>query len=98
MRVEREDVTRKEGFFYAAYDRFKKGKPLLTDMEKWPWDDPDGIDQKLADSELKNGVLAACRTWRLVEFNVVDLLECAIVNHIFPRKPQSLCRRFYSVS
>ncbi|SRR5260370_11414904 len=75
---------------YATYDRRKKGKPSLSDIDEWPWDDPDGIYRKLADSGLKKGILAAYRTWRLVEFIVADLLECAVVNHIFPGEPQAL--------
>jgi hypothetical protein len=91
MRVERDNVTREEVIrFYAAYDRRKKGQPPLSDLNAWPWDDPDGIERKLADSRLKVDVLAAYRTWRLVKFSVADLLECAIVNHIFPREPQAL--------
>jgi len=98
MRVERDSVTREEVIrFYARYDWGKKRKKenvdsLVSDIDNWPWNDPDCIDQKLDDSGLKKGVLAAYRTWKLVELDVVDLLECAIVNHIFPREPQALCR------
>ena len=91
MKVERDQVTREEVVrFYAAYDRRKKGRTPPLGIGAWPWDDPDGIDQKLADSGLKPGVLAAYRTWRLVEFGVADLLECAVVNHIFRGGPQAL--------
>jgi hypothetical protein len=44
----------------------------------------------LHDNGLKDGALAAYRLWKLVEVNVADLLECAVVNHIFPRKHQAL--------
>jgi hypothetical protein len=93
MRVEREDVTREEVIrFYVRYDwpqkKLKDVEP--PGMERWPWDDPNGIDQKLRDNELKEGVLSAYRKWNLVEFSVADLLECAVVNQIFPRKPQAL--------
>ena len=85
----REEVVR----FYVKYDwRKKKSELPLPNMEDWPWNDAAGIDQKLHDSGLKTGVLAAYLTWRLVEFSVADLLECAIVNHIFPREPQALSR------
>jgi hypothetical protein len=91
MRVKRDDVTREEVIrFYATYDRRKKGQPPVSDIDAWPWADPDGIDRQLAHSGLKKGVLAAYRTWRLVEFSVADLLECAVVNHIFPGEPQAL--------
>ena len=94
MTLERNDVTRKEMiFFYVEYDRRKKQPELpLPDMEGWRWDDPDEIDRKLAVNGLKKGVLAAYRTWRLVKFSVPDLLECAIVDHIFPGEPQALCQ------
>lgn len=92
MRIGRNGVAREEVIrFYATYERRKKeNKPPPSDIDAWPWNDPDGLDRKLRDSDLKEGVLAAYRLWRLGEFNVADLLECAVVNHIFPRKPQAL--------
>jgi hypothetical protein len=93
MRVKRDNVTREEVIrFYATYDRRKKGQPPLSDIAEWPWDDPNGIDCKLADNGLKAGVLAAYRTWSLVEFNIADLLECAIVKDVFPGQPRTLCQ------
>jgi hypothetical protein len=93
MTAERENVTREEVIrFYVRYDWSKK-KPKDVeppDMEKWPWNDPNGIDQKLRDNGLKDGVLAAYRKWKLVELSVADLLECAVVDSIFPREPQAL--------
>jgi hypothetical protein len=95
MTVEREGVTREEVIrFYVRYDWPKK-KPKDVeppDLEKWPWDDPNGIDQKLRDNGLKEGVLAAYRTWTFREFNIKDLLKCAVFNQIFPTDPQALSR------
>jgi hypothetical protein len=91
MRVEREAVTREDVVrFYVAYDRSRKGGPPLSDLDTWLWGDPGGIDRKLAENDLKDGVMAAYRTWRFVEFGVADLLECAVVNSIFPGEPQAL--------
>ena len=92
MRVGRNGVAREEVIrFYATYERRKKeNKPPPSDIDAWPWNDPDGLDRKLRDSDLKEGVLAAYRLWKFVEFKVADLLECAVVNHIFPRKPQAI--------
>lgn len=92
MIVLRDGVTREEVIrFYAAYDlRKKKGLPLPTDMDSWPWDDASGLDEKLRENQLKAGVLSAYRTWQLVRFGVEDLLNSAIVNHIFPGAPQAL--------
>jgi hypothetical protein len=93
MIIERHIVTREEVIrFYATYDRRKKGRSHLPDLDAWPWGDPDGLDRKLADNGLKEGVLAAYRTWKFVKLGVADLLECAVVNTIFPRKPQALCQ------
>jgi hypothetical protein len=91
MRVERNGVTREEVIRrYAVYDRRKKGLPPILDMDGWRWDDPDEIDKKLHACGLKCGVLAAYRDWACVEFGVADLLECAVVNHIFPGEPRAL--------
>jgi hypothetical protein len=92
MIVEREGVTREEVIrFYAAYDlRKKKGMPPPSDVGDWPWDDAVGLDRKLRENGLKSGVLAAYRTWQLVKFDSSDLLDCAIVDNIFPGAPQAL--------
>src|SRR5208282_114205 len=91
MRVERDNVTREEAIrFYVVYDCGKKNLNLSLDFDTWPWHNPEGLDEKLDENKLKNGVLAAYRTWKLVELGVADLLECAIVNHIFPKEPQVL--------
>jgi hypothetical protein len=93
VKVEKVDIAREEVIrFYVNYDLRKKSRPLVPDAEflAWPWDDPEGLDQKLGDRQLKKGVLAAYRSWKLVRFDVANLLECAIVNHIFPGEPQAL--------
>jgi len=86
--VTREEVVR----FYAIYDCRKKKRDHDPDLDTWPWSNPDGIDQKLNDHGLKHGVLAAYRIWRQVKFDFADLLECAVVNHIFPGESQTLSR------
>ena len=91
MIVDKVDLMREEVIrSYAKYDLRKKGRPPISDFAAWPWDDPDGIDKKLDENGLKKGVLAAYLTWSLVKFSVADLLECAIVDHIFPREPQAV--------
>ena len=93
MIVERVGVMREEVIrFYATYDMRKKGQPPISDFAEWPWDDPEGIDRKLDENGLKKGVLAAYHTWRFVKFSVADLLECAIVNQVFPAESQALGR------
>jgi hypothetical protein len=92
MKVKRGDVTREEVIrFYVAYDwRKKNPRRPLPDIDTWTWHDPDALDGKLAENGLKKGVLAAYRTWQLVEFDVADILESAIVDQISPKEPQAL--------
>jgi hypothetical protein len=94
VRVERENVTREEVIrFYAAYDRRKKGGlPPPPDIDEWRWDNPRELDLSLDANELKSGVLAAYRTWQLVEFGLLDVLECAVWDGIFRGESQSLSR------
>jgi hypothetical protein len=57
MIIERDTVTREEVIrFYAAYHRRKNGQDPISDLDTWPWDDPDGLDRKLDDNGLKKGV------------------------------------------
>jgi hypothetical protein len=91
MKVKREGVTREEVIrFYVKYDCRKKNRTPPQDLDEWPWQDPDGLDGKLHERGFKNGVLAAYRTWKFVEFDVVHILESAIVDQIFPKDPQTL--------
>lgn len=94
MTVKQENVTREAVIrFYVSYDWCKK-KPqrTLPDVETWTWHDPDALDAKLDENGLKNGVLAAYRTWKLVELQLTDILESAIVDQIFPNEPQALAQ------
>jgi hypothetical protein len=84
--VRRRDVIT----FYVHYDCHKKQRAPITSLDTWPWDSPDGLDECLVSSRLKAGVLPAYRRWWLVELDLADLLECAIVNHILHEHPQAL--------
>jgi len=93
MRIEKDNVAREEVIrFYATYDCRKKKPAHNPDLDTWPWGDPHGLDQKLKDHGLKHGVLTAYRKWRQVKFDFADLLECAVVDHIFPGESQALSR------
>jgi hypothetical protein len=57
VRVVQRGIPRREVIeFYAGYDRGKKGGQVLPDFDRWPWDDPDGLDRLLRDNGLKDGV------------------------------------------
>jgi hypothetical protein len=85
-RVPREAVIK----FYVNYDRRKKKCPVVGDLDTWPWDRADALDERLGSHNLKSGALSGYRSWWFVELDLIDLLDCAIVNHIFPHHPQSL--------
>jgi hypothetical protein len=91
MKVVRADVTREEVVrFYVAYDRGKKGQRAPSDLASWSGANPEQLDGKLREKGLKDGVLAAYKLWWFLELSLADLLDCAIVNHIFKGHPQSL--------
>jgi hypothetical protein len=90
MRVLKRDIQRRQVIeFYVKYDRGKKGGKI-PDFDQWSWDDPDELDRLLKNGGLKDGALPAYRSWYFVELSVADLLECAVVNQIFPGESQAL--------
>lgn len=93
MNIKRSRVTREEVIrFYVQYDSHKKGQPQIVDFSNWPWDDADLLDTRLGEMGLKPGAITAYRIWTLATLTIADLLECAIVNHIFPGEPQAIGR------
>jgi hypothetical protein len=87
----RTSVSRREVIeTYAAYDRSKKAQPAIGDFANWNWDDPASLDQKLASLQLKPGVLAAYKSWWFVQFCLADLLDSAVVSHIFRGQSQTI--------
>lgn len=93
MKIIEEHITRRDVItHYVAYDRQKKGQPVIDTLEAWPWNDPNAIDEQLRSNHLKPGVLSAYRVWQLAQLDYADIVDCAIVNHIFPGQPQALGR------
>ena len=75
---------------YVIYDASKKQKAVPTDMAKWPWLDANALDNSLAAQGFKHGILAGFAKWKSIELSRSDLMNCAIVNGIFPNLPQTL--------
>jgi len=89
VKIIRTNVSRCEVIeAYAAYDRAKKHLPDISDFACWEWQDASEIDLRLANANLKHGVLSAYKLWWFVELSASDLLSCAIVNHIFADQSQ----------
>ena len=93
MKIIEEHITRRDVItYYVEYDRQKKRQPAIETLEAWPWNDPNAIDEQLQSNHLKPGVLSAYRAWQLAQLDYDDLVDCAIVNHIFHGQPQALGR------
>jgi hypothetical protein len=91
VRVVKGGISRREVItFYVGYDCRKKQRAEVASLDSWPWDNPDGLDECLRSCGLKPGVLAAYHQWWLVQLDLIDLLDCAIVNSIFHGHPQVL--------
>ena len=74
---------------YVRYDAEKKGS-AMPDFTAWPWDSADGLDEQLGRHGFKPGVLSGFVLWHSMSLGRQELLECAVVNSIFPRKSQAL--------
>lgn len=54
------------------------------------WGNVNALDEWLGKPRYKVGVISGFRSWAVIRFTYSDLLECAIVNHIFPGRSQRL--------
>jgi hypothetical protein len=77
---------------YVAYDAGKKGKPI-PDIDDWPWDDPNSLDQRLRDLGFKVGILSGYVEWQEVAITIADLRCCAVVIAICPRDARGVAVR-----
>ncbi len=91
MRVIEPNIDRKVVVeFYVDYEARKK-KVSPPDLTGCNWNDPNDIDCRLkAAKDYKHGIISGYKLWNLVEFKLDDLLQSAIVNHIFPCRSQVL--------
>jgi len=68
---------------YVNYDARKKNNPIPKDLADWPWSDPNALDFEFSRHEFKPGIITGYKIWRAVQLSRLDLLNCAVVNHIF---------------
>jgi hypothetical protein len=77
-------ITRKEVILaYVRYDAQKKNLPFPDNIANWPWCDPNLLDSELKNAGFKSGIITGYKTWCEVQLSRLDLLNCAVVNHIF---------------
>lgn len=77
-------LTRKDVIAaYVDYDARKKNCPLPANLTDWPWDDPNALDSELSRHGFKVGIITGYKTWNVVRLSRLDLLKCAVVNHMF---------------
>ncbi len=83
MIIDPENLSRREIIeYYIEYDAKKKNIPLPSDIDKWDWNNPNDIDEKLKSNGFKYGVITGYRQWNLVQLSTHDLFNCAIVNSV----------------
>lgn len=77
-------LTRKDVITaYVSYDARKKNNPIPKDITNWPWSDPNALDFELSRHEFKPGIIGGYKTWQAVRLSRFELLNCAVVNHMF---------------
>jgi hypothetical protein len=77
-------LTRKDVIHaYVKYDAKKKDRPLLGHFASWPWSDPNLLDIELKKAGFKSGIITGYKTWQIVQLTRRDLLNCAVVDHMF---------------
>jgi len=82
--IEIRTISRKELIdFYLNIEKLKKGKQVPADYDSLNWDDPNALDNWLQANAYKHGVIAGFREWNYVKLLREDLLDIAVVNHIF---------------
>ncbi|MDD5103431.1 MAG: hypothetical protein PHX93_03445 [Candidatus Peribacteraceae bacterium] len=81
MEILRECSRREVLEFYLSRER-EKG--TYASLEGIDINDPNVIDRHFASHGLKIGVIPGYKCWKYVKLFKKDLLECAIVNHVFP--------------
>ncbi len=75
---------------YLQREIEKKNKPIPPRYENLTWDDPDDLDEWLEKYCYKPWVMPGFKSWIHVQISKDDLMNCAIVNHIFKDKSQRL--------
>ena len=75
--------------FYLNREK-EKASNLEFNLGNLDWDDPNTIDAFLRRYGLKAGVISGFKKWDYAKLYRKDILECAIVNQIFPGKSQKL--------
>ncbi len=77
-------LTRKDVITaYVSYDARKNNNPIPKNFSDWPWSDPNALDIELSRHKFKSGIITGYKTWQEVQLSRLDLLDCAVVNHIF---------------
>ena len=77
-------LTRKDVITaYVNYDARKKNNAIPKNLADWPWSDPNALDFELIRNKFKHGIIAGYKTWQAVQLSRHDLLNCAVVNHMF---------------
>lgn len=83
-------VSRKEIIRFYLRREKEKGKSVPPGLDNLKWDNPSDLDAWLSENNYKEGVISGFTKWKFVELSKEDLLDCAVVNSIFPGKSQRI--------
>ncbi len=68
----------------------RKGSPIPFPYPNLPWDDVNALDCWFDKHHYKTGVISGFRHWGVAILSYEDVLDCAIVSHIFRAPSQRL--------
>jgi hypothetical protein len=75
---------------YIQGEVVKKNKPLPATLDSVDWDDVNAINPWLRAHGYKAGIISGFRRWAYCKLDLEDLLNLAIVGHIFPDSSQKI--------
>lgn len=74
---------------WIQYDARKKSRSI-PNLQTWPWQRADDLDQELRQGGYKTGIIAGYLSWTLSAITIGDLYHCAVVSHGIPGAPRCL--------
>lgn len=84
------DVPRRRAIeAWVRYDAHKRAKPV-PDLEMWPWEHADGLDELLKSLHFKYGIIAGYQNWTFCPVTLGELRQCAVVSGAVPGSVRSL--------
>ena len=86
-----DEIDRRELIdYYLEGERWRKNVNIPAGRGVLNWEDPNALDDWLKGNNYKHGIITGFKRWVYVRLTKDDLMDCAIVNTIFPNTSQRL--------